>query len=361
MEYHWMIRLGLISNTFIYRSSKSPQTSYTPNPNPDHSIINPFIHSSNSKTSISKSTNPIPIQNRRHLLQIQFEELSAQNKSDILSQINVLRSDAATGAIQLGASPSPFQSSSRMERYFWDDALMDSAMIKASTCDTATPSNKTQLAISYINNPSRIPIIDPSSTLIGETLYTATLATTPLDAIVEAINQWRNTDCQQLDYFTNGCNNIDTQICDNCRVILQETARYIGCGFSNCSNSIAVACHVYYSDPLNNLATPGAFVPYFDGSGSLPGFIPGCGGTNDNCPSDRQCDSDNLCSNCSSLNYEACVYANNNDPLSPFCPVSPAPTTCSLTGITTAAPTFSPSMAPTFAPTFTIGMSCISI
>ena len=81
---------------------------------------------------------------------------------------------------------------------------------------------------------------------------------------------------------------------------MAETARYIGCGFGNCSitgNSISVVCHIYYSANTVNLAFgAGAPVPYI-GGGAL------CA----DCPFDRQTCINGLCSNCSSLNYEACV------------------------------------------------------
>ncbi len=55
-----------------------------------------------------------------------------------------------------------------MEAYIWD-ALMDSAMIKASTCNINIPSSNATLSHQYINNPSRrIPIIDPDMTLVGK-------------------------------------------------------------------------------------------------------------------------------------------------------------------------------------------------
>ena len=86
-------------------------------------------------------------------------------------------------------------------------------------------------------------------------------------------------------------------------LVLAETARYIGCGFADCSsNSIAVVCHIYYSTNTFNLALgPNAFVPY---QASGPGNV-WC----TDCPFDRnQCDlSEGLCRNCSSLNYEACL------------------------------------------------------
>ena len=88
-------------------------------------------------------------------------------------------------------------------------------------------------------------------------------------------------------------------------IVLAETARYIGCGFTHCSISsisIIVVCHIYYSTNTINLAEPGEITPYTldPNLGEQP-----C----DNCPFDRRdCDiNEGLCRNCSSLNYEACI------------------------------------------------------
>ncbi len=114
-----------------------------------------------------------PLHNHnRHLLS-SMKELSAQNKAEILTEINMFRSEGALGKIQ----------SSRMEAYIWDDALMDSAMIKASTCNINIPSLNTTLSHQYIHNSSRIPIIDPDMTLVGQIDFN--------DAIDEASNSCR--------------------------------------------------------------------------------------------------------------------------------------------------------------------------
>ena len=189
------------------------------NNNGNHHRLNPSIYSITKTKDIKhweiKGSS-------RHLLQSQLEELTPADKVDILSQINALRSSGADGLVQLGVSANPLQQrSSRMEAYFWDDALMDSAMIKAQTCDVTTPSNSTILSLSYINNPSRIPIVDDTTlnkTLVGEILFNATQSTIFTDALTEALAAWE-VDCTYLDYLNVGCLNTAPSIqnCDNCR------------------------------------------------------------------------------------------------------------------------------------------------
>ena len=108
--------------------------------------------------------------------------------------------------------------SSRMEAYIWDDALMDSAMSKAQTCDVTSASSNETLAELYVDNPSRIPIVDSNKTLVGEVLFNATQSLTFIDAMNEALIGWE-LDCRFLDYFANGClsNAPSIQNCDNCR------------------------------------------------------------------------------------------------------------------------------------------------
>eukprot|EP01083_Nonionella_stella_P055348 146010_1 len=281
-------------------------------------------------------------------------ELLPTDKEEILSEINKLRSRGALNGIQLGANAGlrPMMRSTRMEAYIWDDALMYSAIRKAQTCDLSMATSNRTLSALYINNSHRIPIVDPTATFVGEIVYNATQSSNYHDAMDEALDQWES-DCSYLEYQSKGCDLTrapSLQNCDNCRRLLDETARYIGCGFSNCSSSIVVVCHIYFSTNIRNLVWPNAWVPYW---GAALGNKDPC----ENCPWDRSncTESEGLCRGCPSLNYEACVYANDNDPSSVFCPPLTNNTSCSPTGITTLTPTASPTNAPTFAPTNTVG------
>ena len=226
-------------------------------------------------------------------------------------------------------------------------------MLKAQTCDIHNPSLNTTLTQLYVSNPSRIPITDPSQALVGEIVYNATQSLTFNDAIDEALDAWIE-DCKFLDYFNVDCLSTapSVQNCDNCRTLLDETARFIGCGFGECDSgeSIAVVCHIYYSTNVNNLAFPQiGYVPYWSPGGN--------GVQCSQCPTDRQSEcvvSEGLCRGCPSLNFEACVYANGG--MGQYCPpMMPDTGNCTETGVTTAMPTVSPTLAPTFAPTNSIG------
>ena len=74
-----------------------------------------------------------------------------------------------------------------MEAYLWDDALMDSAMNKAGTRVVQTRSDNDTLSSLYILNPSRIPVVDPNATVVGEIVFNATRSF-PVFSVIDAMN-----------------------------------------------------------------------------------------------------------------------------------------------------------------------------
>ena len=185
---------------------------------------------------------------RRKLLQ--SNELSAEEKTETLRMINDIRSQGALGNIQFGSSLTTTMLSTRMESMIWDDGLMDTAVSKAATCNLSINSDGDTLSTLYIQSSSRIPTVDPANVSVGEIVFDATDSASIMEAMSTALDGWRSQ-CLFLDYFSLGCDvsgSGTVQSCNNCRILLAETSRYIGCGFNDCPpGSMAVVCHTCMS------------------------------------------------------------------------------------------------------------------